>query len=88
MRKYNSSMMMVNLWIVLSSVWEIVPCSRASFGGEIKLDSVLETSEESSSKEGFGEEEGDSQSSQQRGILDLHSKTKRANKGNGNGIIP
>ena len=69
MRKYHSSVIMVNLWIVLSSVWEIVPRSRASFGGEIKQDSKLETSEESSSKEGFGEEEGDSQSSQQRGII-------------------
>jgi len=48
----------------------------------------LETSEESSSKEGFGEEEGDSQSSQQRGILDLHIKIRRANKRNGSGIIP
>ena len=47
MRKYHSSMMMVNLWIVLSSVWEIVPRSRASFGGE---------EGDSSSKEGFGEE--------------------------------
>ena len=80
--------MMVNLWIVLSSVWEIVAHSRTSSGVEIKQDSEPETSQESSSKEGFGEEEGDSQSSQQREILDLHRKTKRANKGNGNGIIP
>ena len=54
MIKYHSSMMMVNLWIVLSSVWEIFPRSRESFGGEIKQDSEPETLEESSSKEGFG----------------------------------
>ena len=88
MRKYHSSMIMVNLWIVLSSVWEIVPHSRTSSGVEIKQDLELETSKESSSKVGFAEEEGDSQYSQQRGILDLHNKIRRANKGNGSGIIP
>ena len=50
MRKYHSSVIMVNLWIVLSSVWEIVPHSRTSSGVEIKQDLELETSEESSSK--------------------------------------
>ena len=54
MRKYHSSVMMVNLWIVLSSVWEIFAQSRTSSGVEIKHDSEPETLEESSSKEGFG----------------------------------
>ena len=88
MRKYNSSVIMVSLCILLSSVCEIFSHSRTSFGVEIKHEIESETSEESSSKEGFGEEEGDSQSSQQRGILDLHIKIRRANKGNGSGIIP
>ena len=81
MRKYHSSVMMVNLLVVLSSGWEIVAHSRTSSSVEIKQDSELETSQESSSKEGFGEEEDDSQSSKQRGILDIHSNIGRANKG-------
>ena len=44
MRKHHSSMMMVNLWIVLSSVWEIVAHSKTSSGVEIKQDSEPETS--------------------------------------------
>ena len=88
MTKYHYSVMMVNLWIVLSSLWEIVAHSRTSSGVEIKQDLELETLEESSSKEGFGEEKGSSQSSQQRGILDLHGNIMRSNKGNGSGIIP
>ena len=64
MRKYHSSMIMINPWILLSSVWEIFAHSRTSSGVEIKQELESETLEESSSKEGFGEEEGDSQSSQ------------------------
>ena len=64
MTKYHSFVIMINLWIVLISVWEFVAHSRTSSGVEIKQDSEPETLEESSSKEGFGEEEGDSQASQ------------------------
>ena len=65
MRKYHSSVIMINLWILLSSVWEFVANSRTSSSVEFKQDSEPETLEESSSKEGFGEEEG---------ILNLHNR--------------
>ena len=54
MTKYHSFVIMINLWIVLISVWEFVAYSRTSSGVEIKQDSEPETLEESSSKEGFG----------------------------------
>ena len=54
MTKYHSFVIMINLWIVLISVWEFVAHSRTSSGVEFKQDSELETLEESSSKKEFG----------------------------------